>query len=149
MAGTVIFTGANCSLGIPAINHLLHKYPEYMLILTVRDRSEADVNTNRYEKMKIHTSGPNIMQRFFLQPFLSLHRLNDLTMRTATPAGIDVAELALNPVYVGERGFFTFLKKDHSSPESQDEGKQQALWTKSLDWVKITKGDTDCPYSSI
>lgn len=47
MAGTVIFTGANCSLGIPAINHLLRKYSEYTLILTVRDTSETDVNTNR------------------------------------------------------------------------------------------------------
>lgn len=54
MVGTIIFTGANCSLGIPAINHILENYPEYTLILTVRDLSEADVNTNRYEMRNTH-----------------------------------------------------------------------------------------------
>ncbi|KAI2466236.1 hypothetical protein F4781DRAFT_406384 [Annulohypoxylon bovei var. microspora] len=82
------------------------------------------------------------MQRFVLQPFLPLHRLRDPTMRTAALAGIDVTELALNQAYVSERGFFTFLKKDQSSPESQDEAKQEALWSKSLEWARIMEGDT-------
>ncbi|KAI0889239.1 uncharacterized protein GGS22DRAFT_69007 [Annulohypoxylon maeteangense] len=82
------------------------------------------------------------MQTFILRPFLPLHQLRDPTIRTAALAGIDVAELALNPAYAGERGFFTFLKKDQSSAESQDEVKQEALWAKSLEWAKITKDDT-------
>lgn len=82
------------------------------------------------------------MQTFILKPFLLLHQLRDPTIRTAALAGIDVAELALNPMYVGERGFFTFLKKDESSAESQDERKQEALWAKSLEWARITKNDT-------
>ncbi|KAI1416955.1 hypothetical protein F5Y13DRAFT_177398 [Hypoxylon sp. FL1857] len=325
MTGTVIFTGANASLAIPAIDHLLNKYPEYELILTVRDASESDVNTNRLRKViskypqakthirqldlailssvhelaenivqeiedgkhppikaiicaayrwnfvqdpqstidglnetlqishvshvalilrlignfrpeggrilvfssDTHTPGgssgeryppgipqdldllakppvyedkfgrgfqvyanvkltitcwmhvlnryllkdPNLshvtavamnpgnlvdsralqvntpwwypyMQRFFLRPFEPLLRLADPTLRTAAPAGIDVTEPALNPAYAAERGFFTLLKKDQSSPESQDEEKQQALWAKSLEWARITKDDT-------
>ncbi|KAI0900155.1 hypothetical protein F4806DRAFT_493149 [Annulohypoxylon nitens] len=325
MVGTIIFTGANSSLGIPAINHILENYPEYTLILTVRDPSEADVNTNRLrdvisqhpeaqafihqldlgdlssvhkwaqsisrdidnnkfppiraiicaayrwnlarepqctvdgldETLQIshvshlalilrligkfradggrillfssdtHAPGGSVgeryppgipqdldllakpvvyedvfgrgfqnyanaklviicwmyalnrylqkqahlsnitaiamnpgnlvdsralqtntpwwypyMQTFILKPFLLLHQLRDPTIRTAAQAGIDVAELALNPTYVGERGFFTFLKKDESSAESREESRQEALWTKSLEWARITKDDT-------
>lgn len=45
MTGTIIFTGANSSLGIPATEHLLASYPQYTAILTVRDASESDRNT--------------------------------------------------------------------------------------------------------
>ncbi|KAF2744279.1 putative short-chain dehydrogenase [Sporormia fimetaria CBS 119925] len=47
MAGTVLFTAANSSLGIHAVEHLLSTYPEHTLICTVRDASGYDVNTNR------------------------------------------------------------------------------------------------------
>jgi NAD(P)-dependent dehydrogenase (short-subunit alcohol dehydrogenase family) len=45
MAGLVIFTGGNSSMAIPAAYHLLHIYPAYTIIFTVRDDSESDVNT--------------------------------------------------------------------------------------------------------
>ena len=47
MAGTIIITGANSSLAIPAIEHLLCNYPGYTSILTVRNASRNDVNTNK------------------------------------------------------------------------------------------------------
>jgi NAD(P)-dependent dehydrogenase (short-subunit alcohol dehydrogenase family) len=47
MAGTVILTGANSSLGIPAVEHLLTTYPDFTSILTVRVDSESDPNTAR------------------------------------------------------------------------------------------------------
>lgn len=47
MAGTIIFTGANSSLGIPAAEHLLSSYPDYTAIFTVRDASESDPNTTK------------------------------------------------------------------------------------------------------
>lgn len=50
MAGLVIFTGANSSLGIPAADHLLQTYPEYTAVFTVRDASNSDVNTNALRK---------------------------------------------------------------------------------------------------
>ncbi|OAQ59573.1 short-chain dehydrogenase [Pochonia chlamydosporia 170] len=45
MAGLIIFTGGNSSMGIPAADHLLQKYPEYTVIFTVRDASDDDINT--------------------------------------------------------------------------------------------------------
>ena len=59
-------------------------------------------------------------------------------MRTAKEAGIDVAELATDNAHQGERGYFTLLKKDTSSPDSQDASKQQQLWMKTLEWAGIT-----------
>ncbi|CAL8576738.1 hypothetical protein XPA_002604 [Xanthoria parietina] len=45
MAGTIIITGANGSLAIPAIQHLLSQHPDCTLIGTVRNASDADPNT--------------------------------------------------------------------------------------------------------
>lgn len=45
MAGLLIFTGANSSLGIPAADYILRHYPESTIIFTVRDASDDDVNT--------------------------------------------------------------------------------------------------------
>jgi short-subunit dehydrogenase len=47
MSSTIIFTGANGSLAAPAIRYLLQNYPNYHLILTVRDTSDKDTNTAR------------------------------------------------------------------------------------------------------
>lgn len=47
MAGTILITGANSSLAIPAVQHLLTKYPDYTAVLTVRNTSDADVNTKK------------------------------------------------------------------------------------------------------
>lgn len=53
----MLFTGANGSLGIPAVKYLLDAYPEYTLILTVRDDSNQDENT--VELRKIVSSFPS------------------------------------------------------------------------------------------
>ena len=71
-----------------------------------------------------------------------LHYFVDPTMRTAAMAGVDVIDLATNKAHSGERGYFTLLKKDVSSPESQDQTKQQRLWEKSLVWTGISSQDT-------
>lgn len=47
MAGLVIFTWANSSMGIPATDHLLQSYPEHTVVLTVRDASDSDVHTKK------------------------------------------------------------------------------------------------------
>jgi NAD(P)-dependent dehydrogenase (short-subunit alcohol dehydrogenase family) len=47
MGGTVILTGANSSLAIPAVEHILTAFPAYHLLLTVRDASSADSNTEK------------------------------------------------------------------------------------------------------
>jgi NAD(P)-dependent dehydrogenase (short-subunit alcohol dehydrogenase family) len=45
--GTVIITGANGSLAIPAVDYLLSQHPSYTAVLTVRDDSDKDANTTR------------------------------------------------------------------------------------------------------
>ncbi|KAL9012086.1 MAG: hypothetical protein Q9173_003122 [Seirophora scorigena] len=47
MAGTIVFTAANSSLAIPAVEHLLKNYPNYTAVLTVRNAADTDVNTQR------------------------------------------------------------------------------------------------------
>ena len=44
---TVLFTGANSSLGLPAVQYLLSNFPTYTAILTVRNPTADDANTNR------------------------------------------------------------------------------------------------------
>lgn len=47
MAGTLLLTGANGSLAIPAVDRLLSKYPDYTAVLTVRNTTDADQNTKK------------------------------------------------------------------------------------------------------
>lgn len=47
MAGTIIITGANGSIAIPAVQHLLTNYPDHTAVLTVRNASDTDVHTKK------------------------------------------------------------------------------------------------------
>ncbi|KAH5246005.1 hypothetical protein HBI71_182810 [Parastagonospora nodorum] len=51
MTGSVLLTGANGSLAIPMVKYLLDAYPDFTLILTVRDDSEADKNTAELQEV--------------------------------------------------------------------------------------------------
>ncbi|KAI0894719.1 NAD(P)-binding protein [Annulohypoxylon nitens] len=51
MVGSVLITGANGTLALPAVDHLLKNYPEYTAILTVRDASEGDPNTQKLREI--------------------------------------------------------------------------------------------------
>lgn len=85
----------------------------------------------------------SLMQTFVYKPLLPVLKLSmGPTLRTAAPAGVDVAELALSDKYAGQRGFYTLLQKDESSPDSQDKQKQSALWSQTLRWASITQEDT-------
>jgi hypothetical protein len=83
------------------------------------------------------------MQRFVFKPLLPLLKIAiGPTLRTASPAGVDVVELALNPKFADKRGFYTLLQEDQSSPDSQDEGKLEKLWIKTLEWARIIPENT-------
>lgn len=101
---------------------------------------------NLIDSRALRTNTPKsmpILQTFVYKPLLPLLKLAmGPTLRTAAPAGADVAELALNDKYVGERGFYTLLNKDESSPESQDKQKQSSLWAQTLSWAKISSSNT-------
>ncbi|KAJ4356517.1 uncharacterized protein N0V89_004551 [Didymosphaeria variabile] len=47
MAGTVLITGANGSLGLALVSYLLSTYPAHTLLLTVRNPSPSDPNTTK------------------------------------------------------------------------------------------------------
>ena len=47
MTGTVLITGSNGSLALPAVKYLLKAYSSFNLVLTVRDDSEEDVNSTK------------------------------------------------------------------------------------------------------
>ncbi|KAI1800285.1 NAD(P)-binding protein [Daldinia bambusicola] len=51
MAGSVLITGANGTLAIAAVEYLLKSYPYHTALLTVRDSSEADPNTNKLREI--------------------------------------------------------------------------------------------------
>ncbi len=50
MSGTIVITGANGSLAIPAVKYLLANYPGYGVVLTVRNASDADAHTKNLRK---------------------------------------------------------------------------------------------------
>lgn len=52
--GTVLLTGANSSLGLPAAQYLLSNYPAYTAVFTVRNVSANDPNTNELRAMITH-----------------------------------------------------------------------------------------------
>lgn len=45
MAGTILLTGANGSLGLAAVEYILSTYPTHTALLTVRNPSSSDPNT--------------------------------------------------------------------------------------------------------
>lgn len=67
---------------------------------------------------------------------------NDPTLRLSRDAAIDVANFAANTISPNQRGYFTMVKADESSPESRDEATQDRLWTKSLEWARVSKQQT-------
>ncbi|KAK6204022.1 hypothetical protein LQW54_008595 [Pestalotiopsis sp. IQ-011] len=124
-----------------ALNQHLEKDP------ALRGITAVAINPgNLVDSRALSTNTPKslvITQKIVYKPLLPVLRLiMGPTLRTAAPAGTDVVDLALNPKFSSDRGFFTLLDKDESSPESQDSSKQSILWAQTLKWAKITKENT-------
>ncbi|ESZ96572.1 hypothetical protein SBOR_3074 [Sclerotinia borealis F-4128] len=62
--GTVLITGANSSLAIPSIQHLLTNYPTHNVLLTVRNTNTSDANTQQL--LKVLSPFPS--SRYSLRP---------------------------------------------------------------------------------
>ncbi|EPE30918.1 NAD(P)-binding Rossmann-fold containing protein [Glarea lozoyensis ATCC 20868] len=78
MAGLVIFTGANSSLGVHAAEHLLTKFPEYTVLLTVRDDSSSDVNTEALRKIiSNHSNAKATIRALDLSSLSAVHAFAD------------------------------------------------------------------------
>ncbi|KAK8043549.1 NAD(P)-binding Rossmann-fold containing protein [Apiospora rasikravindrae] len=136
---------ANSKLAITSWTHALNRHllnDPALSHITAVAINPGNLSDSR--ALRTNTPGAlKVAQRLVIQPFMPVLRLlSDPTMRTSRAAGEDVMKLALGIAHPGERGFFTHLKKETSSPESLDEGKQEKLWAKTLDWTKITTGST-------
>lgn len=91
MAGSVLITGANGTLAIPAVDYLLKNYPDYMAILTVRDPSDADLNTRRLrETVSRYPGAKASIHELDLSSLLSVHKFastlsEDITSERTPP----------------------------------------------------------------
>lgn len=78
MAGTIVLTGANSSLAIPAIEHLLTKYPDYTAVLTVRNAADSDVNTKRLRStIAKHPGAKTSIHELDLADLSAVHKFAD------------------------------------------------------------------------
>ncbi|KAI1347637.1 NAD(P)-binding protein [Xylaria sp. FL0043] len=96
---------------------------------------------NLVDSRALRTNTPSKManlQRFLFQPFKSVLRLADATMRTAANAAADVVELATSPA-LDRGGFYNLLSKTESAPDSYNEEVQDTLWTRTLNWAGINE----------
>lgn len=74
MVGTILITGANSSLAIPAIKHLLTKYPNYTAVLTVRNTSDTDVNTKKLrDAISQYTNAKTSIRHLDLSSLSAVH----------------------------------------------------------------------------
>ncbi|KID95484.1 NAD(P)-binding domain protein, partial [Metarhizium majus ARSEF 297] len=101
---------------------------------------------NMVDSRALRTNTPpslHKMQKFVYKPLLPVLKLiMGPTLRTAAPTGVDVVELTLSPKYKAKRGFYTLLKEDESSPDSQNREKESKLWAQTLIWANITENNT-------
>ena len=74
MAGTIIITGANGSLAIPAVQHLLSNYPNYTTVLAVRNTQDVDVNTKKLrETLKRYPDAKSSIRKLDLANLSAVH----------------------------------------------------------------------------
>ena len=100
---------------------------------------------NLSDSRALRTNTPRmivILSWLVIRPLRFLLRFIDPTMRTVAEAGADVVNLATNNAHPNDRGYFTLLKKDTSSPDSMEEETQQKLWSGTLEWARITPEST-------
>ncbi|GAW18377.1 hypothetical protein ANO14919_078520 [Xylariales sp. No.14919] len=92
MAGTIIMTGANGSVAVHAVQHLLSKAPGNTLVLAVRNPSDSDLNTKRLRETVNRFPNPKVSIRKL--DLATLQAVNEFTEAIA----IEVAEGKLPPL---------------------------------------------------
>ncbi|KAH8427559.1 uncharacterized protein LDX57_005273 [Aspergillus melleus] len=73
--GTIIITGANGSLAIPAVEQLLTQYPDHTLVLTVRNTASEDPNTQKLRNIiSHHHTAKTSIRQLDLASLTSVHK---------------------------------------------------------------------------
>lgn len=90
MKGTVIITGANGSLAIPAAAYLLTKYKPEAVILTVRNDTDDDKNTAKLRETiaKVHSDARVTVRKLDLASLAEVHAFAEATRAQVTAGEI-------------------------------------------------------------
>ncbi|TGJ87167.1 hypothetical protein E0Z10_g1586 [Xylaria hypoxylon] len=119
MTGTIIITGANGSVALHAVQHLLSKAADTSLVLAVRNTSDSDLNTKRLRETV--NRFPN--SRVFIRKLdlASLKAVNEF----ADAIAAEVAEDKLPPlVGIVCNAFYWNMSAD---PELTDDGLEKTM----------------------
>jgi hypothetical protein len=73
---------------------------------------------------------------------LPLLRLFQPSIMSVEQAAKPVGDIAMSDKYAGQEGYFEGSAKVESSPDSLDEGMQERLWKKSVEWCKLRAEDS-------
>ncbi|KAF1829180.1 short chain dehydrogenase/reductase SDR [Decorospora gaudefroyi] len=78
MAGSILITGSNGSLALPAVKYLLEAYPSFTLLLTVRDDSPQDINTTELRRLLAHHPHASAsILKLDLSSLANVHKFSD------------------------------------------------------------------------
>ena len=101
MPGTIVITGANGSLAIPAVQRLLTTYPDYSTVLTVRDTQDADINTRKLrETLKRYPDAKASIRKLDLSNLSAVHDFaNTLAAEIADGGLPPLASIVCNAYY--------------------------------------------------
>ncbi|KAI0847235.1 NAD(P)-binding protein [Daldinia vernicosa] len=129
MTGTIIITGANGSVAIPAVRHLLNKYPDYTAVLTVRKTEDTDPNTKKLRETiaKFPKAQTSIRQL----DLANLTAVHDFASTIAT----EIAEKKLPPLAsIVCNAYYWNLSGD---PEFTTEGVEKAIQVNHISHVAL------------
>jgi NAD(P)-dependent dehydrogenase (short-subunit alcohol dehydrogenase family) len=92
MTGTIVITGANGSVAVHAVRHLLTEAPDNTLVLTVRNPSRSDPNTkNLHDIVSQFPRSTVLIRQLDLASLRSVHEFADTLLA-------DIAEEKLPPL---------------------------------------------------
>ncbi|KAH8590935.1 hypothetical protein B0O99DRAFT_598714 [Bisporella sp. PMI_857] len=127
--GTVILTGANSSVGIPAAEHLLKEFPELNLILTVRNTATSDQNT--FKLREVISRHPNAKAAIYELDLANLKNVETFASKIAS--SITTGELPPLKAIVCNAFYWNLLV----DPEITSDGFDKTLQVAHISHVAI------------
>ncbi|KAI1390548.1 NAD(P)-binding protein [Hypoxylon trugodes] len=129
MTGTILITGANGSLAIPAVQYLLSKYPDHTAVLTVRNAEDTDTNTKRLrETIADFPKAQTSIRQLDLAKLTAVHDFADTVSR-------EISEKKLPPLAgIVCNAFYWNLTRD---PEFNSEGVETTIQVNHISHVAL------------
>ncbi|KAF2194381.1 short chain dehydrogenase/reductase SDR [Zopfia rhizophila CBS 207.26] len=128
--GTVLITGANGSLALPAVSYLLSRYPSCTAVLTVRDDSDRDPNTAKLRAIIANFPNANCsIRKLNLAPLSSIRAFTD-------EIHFDIAQGKMPPLVAIICNAFTWSLS--SGPKFTEDGYEQSIAVNHLAHFTLT-----------